>query len=79
MIKCTISSPLETTAYDNLRGITLPAVHGQMEILPGHAESFMLLQKGDVILHYADSEDKVVKIAGSGACYAKDDAIVIFI
>lgn len=78
MINCTITSPTKTISYNKLQSITLPASLGQMQILPGHAESFILLQKGNIVLERPDKSSEVIQIV-AGECYVKNDAMVVIL
>ena len=78
MIHCLITSSQKTESYKNLQGITLPAFSGQMQVLPGHAESFILLKTGNVILKLSSGQKTVIPIKG-GECYIKDDNSVIIL
>ncbi len=78
MINCKITSPKETTIYKNVQNITLPAFSGQMQILSGHAESFILLQKGNIVLQQTDNEKETIQNMG-GECYIKDNTVTIIL
>jgi len=78
MINCTITSPKKTTVYKNVQNITLPALSGQMQILSGHAESFILLQKGNIVLQQTGKERETIQNAG-GECYIKDNTVTIIL
>jgi len=47
-----------------------------MEILAGHAEAFMVLRQGEVMMKMRDDSRKVIKII-QGECHVRDDAVVI--
>ena len=78
MINCTITSPQKTTVYKNARSVTLPALSGQMQILPGHAESFILLRKGNISLRKSNKESEVIQNI-NGECYIKNDAVTVIL
>jgi len=78
MINCVITSFKKTIIYKNLRSITLPAFSGQMQILSGHAESFILLKKGDIIIQKSQKKQDNIQIL-NGECYIKDDAVDIIL
>ena len=77
MINCEISSPEETRTYENLRSIVLPAQEGEMQVLPGHAEAFVSLQKGNIVLEEEDKKE-TISIAG-GKCHIKDDRVLVIL
>jgi len=78
MINCTITSPIKTERYQNLLSIVLPAFSGQMQILPGHAESFILLQKGNICLQQLNKESEIIQNI-NGECYIKNDVVTIIL
>ncbi|HDH31477.1 MAG TPA: hypothetical protein ENH26_01740, partial [Candidatus Wolfebacteria bacterium] len=61
-----------------VRSITLPAFSGQMQILPGHAESFILLQKGDISLLQLNKLSEIIQII-NGECYVKNDVVKVIL
>lgn len=78
MINCTISSATQTKKYGNLTSVTLPASLGQAQILPGHAEAFILLNGGIVILRQSDGQKQSVQIS-KGGCHVKDNEVMIIL
>ncbi len=85
MITCSITSPDKTTLYEKVVSVTLPAFLGQMQILPEHAEAFVLLKEGDVIVRQLDKskekeggKENVTHVTG-GECYVKDDKVTIIL
>jgi len=78
MINCTIISPQKTIIYKNMQSITLPALSGQMQILPGHAESFILLQKGNISLRQSNKKNKIIQNI-NGECYIKNDVVTVIL
>jgi F0F1-type ATP synthase epsilon subunit len=78
MLKCTILSPTETQTYTDIRSVTLPAVSGQMQVLTGHAESFVALKKGIIRIQRENEKGKALDIT-SGECYVRANQILIFL
>jgi F0F1-type ATP synthase epsilon subunit len=78
MINCVITSPEATKRYKNVQSVTLPAFLGEMQILPGHAEAFILLQEGNIILQQLNRQNEVIRIT-SGECYVKDNVVVVIL
>jgi F-type H+-transporting ATPase subunit epsilon len=78
LISCLITSPKTTRVYEKVRSVTLPAFAGQMQILPRHAEAFVLLKEGQVVLRRPGKQGETVAIAG-GACHVKGDRVVIIL
>jgi F0F1-type ATP synthase epsilon subunit len=77
-MSCTIVSPQKTTQYFDLENLVLPAFLGEMQVLPGHAEAFILLKKGKIIFN-ADSDSKTMLEIAEGECHIKDDKIIIIL
>jgi F0F1-type ATP synthase epsilon subunit len=77
-IECVITSPIAKTAYSNLRSVSLPALSGVMEVLPGHAESFVLLTVGSIVLRDQNNHIKKISVK-EGECHIYQDGIVIII
>lgn len=78
MINCTITSLKKTKLYKNVQSITLPASSGQMQILPDHAESFILLKQGNLTLQSPSKQEEIIQIQ-SGSCYIKDNAVTVIL
>ena len=78
MINCTITSPKKTIVYKNVLDITLPALSGQMQILPGHAESFILLREGNISLRQLNKKSEIIQNI-NGECYIKNDVVTIIL
>jgi len=78
MISCIITSPQKTTTYKNVQSIILPAFFGQMQILPGHVESFILLQKGEIVLQQLNKEREVIQNI-NGECHIKNNIATIIL
>ncbi len=80
MINCAIRASDKTIVYKNLAAVTLPAFFGQMQVLPDHAEAFVLLKKGDIVLQKAQARQKQDNIQIlSGECYIKDNTVDIIL
>jgi F0F1-type ATP synthase epsilon subunit len=78
MINCTITSPKKTTPYRELQSVVLPAFSGEMQVLAGHAESFVLLKEGDIIFNYQNGQKEALKIEG-GECHIKNNNAIVII
>ncbi len=77
---CAVASAetAKTNVYENLKAVTLPTFSGEAQILSGHAEAFMILEKGTVVLENSDGKKDVIQIDG-GSCYIKNDEIAIIL
>ena len=81
MISCKIISLEKLKEYPNTRSIILPVENGEVEILPGHSESFFLI-KGDnnkkiVITNRQGRKENI--LAKDGIFYIRDDdALIVF-
>jgi len=78
MIDCTIISSQKKKHYEKVRSVTLQSFSGQVQILSGHAEAFLLLQSGDAVVRYLSDEKEVIPILG-GECYIKDNNVIIIL
>lgn len=76
MISCKIVSAQSNKAFEDLDSVTLPAKDGEMEVLPGHAEAFIKLSTGEVILIKSNREKISVPVL-QAVCFVKDDSVVI--
>lgn len=72
---CKIVSLRLSQVFSELKSVTVPAVGGQLEILPGYIESFTVLKKGVITLK--DGHTKQVKVVESGLCYVRNEKIFI--
>lgn len=78
MMRCTITSPEETRQYKDLRSVTLPAFSGEMQVLSGHAESFVSLKRGNILLDRGKGQREALEIA-SGECYIKSNDLIVIL
>ena len=78
MIECVITSPKKTAVYKNLESVALPAFYGRMQILPGHAESFVVLREGFILLRQPGGKTDSVEISG-GECHIKDNRALVIL
>jgi F0F1-type ATP synthase epsilon subunit len=75
-MKCKIFSLREIKTFHGVTSITLPASRGQMQVLPGHAESFIELQGGNVFLKSGKEQKQTLPVPG-GICFISNNEIVI--
>ncbi len=78
MIDCVIRSPEGATTYRELRSVTLPAWKGAMQILPGHAEAFVSLKRGNIVMELGDGR-REMKAVKSGECHVRDDTVTVIL
>ena len=78
MFSCEIISPTKKEIFQDVKSITLPAWQGEAQVLSGHAESFMALRDGEVILQLANGEKKNIQIKKAGF-YIKDNKAIIIL
>ena len=74
-----ISSPTKNTKYYNLKKVTLSSLSGQIQILPNHAETFLLLKKDKISLTDINNSSEDIFIDSNSQCYIKDNKIIILI
>lgn len=71
---CKIVSTDDEQVFDNLKSVSLPGVKGELEILPGHAETFVALSDGEITL----KNESVSKVSVTkSVAHVKNDNIVI--
>ena len=75
-MQCKITSPEKTDIFDNITSVILPAAAGVMQVLPQHAEAFIALVAGTVVLEREQEPEKTIGIEG-GECYVRDDTVTI--
>jgi len=50
-----------------------------MQVLPGHAETFVLLKKGTIVIEKEDAGGKEQLEIKEGQCYIKDNHLLIIL
>lgn len=73
-MRCLIVSTENKQEFEKTRSIALPGFSGELQILPGHAESFIALRQGKIILE--NEKINTIPIEG-GICHIKDDVATI--
>jgi len=76
-MNCQIISIDKKQSYSKVQSISLPTDSGQMQILANHAEMFVELVGGELILQFAN-EIKKIRI-DKGICYFKDNICYILL
>jgi len=71
---CDIRTQRRSTSFPHVTSVTIPAPSGEMEILPGHAEAFIVLSTGEITI--AGSNDVNLAIIG-GVCHVVNDQVSI--
>jgi len=77
-MKCTIYSVGDKREIINLNSLTLPGINGELEILPGHAESFIRLGQGKISFNSSSSQTQEDAQENS-VCYINEDIISIIL
>ncbi len=77
-MNCKITSAQVSENYSDLDSVILPGLTGQVQILPGHAEIFLLLGKGNIILTKDGGQIKTLSVAG-GECHVSNDSVNIIL
>ena len=75
-MECLVVSSNQAKQWKNVSRITLPAIRGEAKILPGHAESFIQLKAGKLILKNQKEENFPIS---HGICYVRQDKVLIII
>jgi F0F1-type ATP synthase epsilon subunit len=76
MLDCTITSTEKTEKYEEVQWVILPAHQGRMQVLPGHAEMFVTLREGIIMLPQSDGHEISRQITG-GECHIKDNHVIV--
>ncbi len=76
MISYRVVSPEKTLFFGVAESITLPTENGEIQVLPGHAESFFILEKGEITLEIKKKKEKI-SISKGIFHIAKDNAVSI--
>ena len=75
-MQCSIISTESKRRFVKVQGITLPAYSGELQILPSHAESFIVLRSGNIVLE--NEKTNTIPIE-AGICGVKDDVVTIIL
>lgn len=73
---CIILSPESKQEFEGVQSIILPAFSGELQILPNHAESFISLRQGEIILE--SGKPKVIPVEG-GIGEIKNNIVTIIL
>lgn len=77
MIHCHLISPQKLTTYKKIESATLPTKSGEIQILPHHAEIFVSLDKGKIILEKENGKRIYLSSKKDSLAYFKDDILFI--
>lgn len=84
MTMATATFPLSILAIDReiflgkAASLILPTLHGQIQVLAGHAPLIALLQEGDVFIEKEDNIREKLPIAG-GVLHVKEDRVTLLV
>jgi len=73
-MRCRIIFQHKKEEFPKVTSVVLPAFAGEMEVLPGHAEAFIKLRAGTVVLR--NRTENSIDIS-SGVCYINNDEVLI--
>ena len=77
MLTCKIVTHDETSELKNLVSVSIPCTSGNLDVLTGHAETFFVLTKGEVVLRARKSEKKIDVSKGVGHIF--NDEVIFFL
>lgn len=77
-MKCVVSAPFETKAYDNLVSITLTTKTGLVQIKKGHAEYFVSHISGDVVCLNKSQESIIIPVR-EAICRVVDNVVTVVV
>jgi len=75
-LSCIVTSADTTSNYNELSSVSVPAASGLMQLLPGHAEAFVEVSGGDLVLKHADGHLETIRL-GECECHIKADQVLI--
>jgi F0F1-type ATP synthase epsilon subunit len=75
MLSCQLISSKEYQIIKNVSNVVLPGYLGELQILPGHAESFILLRKGNILIETKKLSNKIP--IEKGLAFVNDNKIII--
>ena len=78
VLECQILTEKKVLFSGQSQYITLPAANGMMQVLPGHAESFVVLQAGEIVVVTKIGKVRSFTVPG-GLGYVRDDQVVVLI
>lgn len=64
LIKFEIATPERVVYKNQVRQVTLPAIEGEITILPSHVPLITLLKPGVVVIHSADDQIEYLAVQG---------------
>lgn len=73
---CLVISQEQKKEFHNLKSITLPGASGELQLLPGHAEIFIVLGPGEVVL---ENKEKTTLFVEGGLAYFKNDLLRVIL
>ena len=74
-MNCTVVSADGRRDFQNVESLVLPTLSGEVQVLPGHAESFLTLGTGQIV---SSNKNEIISIEG-GACHIKDDDVIVIL
>lgn len=75
-MRCIIVSSEGKQEFEQIQSITLSAFLGELQILPDHAESFIALRQGKIVLE--NGKIQAIPVEG-GICHIKDNITTIIL
>ncbi len=76
LIDCTVIAPDALRFQGPVRCLTVSDSRGRLQLWPLHAETFVALRPGDIVLRRPDGTDFAIPAAG-GVLHLKDDVAKI--
>lgn len=77
MLTCEFVFPdREKERYEDVESVSLPARSGRMEVLPGHAEAFVVLVSGEIVVRTGEGEPRRIGVPG-GECFVHKDVVMV--
>jgi len=77
-LRCTVADGGRTLFTGETTDVVLPGAAGVVEVLPGHAECFVALGKGEIVIAVGEDEEEVHQ-ANGGVAHVRDDRVVVLL
>ena len=78
-MSCSIFTADNRGQFDSVFHVTVPSVSGTTDVYPDCAESYMLLEEGDIEIYKDASDEPLVVHVVDGGCFFRDQHLTIFV
>lgn len=78
MLHCMVAEGGRTLFSGETGDVVLPGVNGVVEVLPSHAECFVALGKGEIVVAVGEDEEEAYPVDG-GVAHVRGDRLVVLL